>query len=95
MDVDDLLHRCLGFVCNRGIRMDQSDIELLGAIERRLANIVYYDHSQRSRKKKVNLLTDAIFVLLHRFSPEGCFFGIHPGDPGRVGFWPDRLHFQR
>ena len=94
MDVDDLLHRCLGFVCNTGIGMDQSDMELVGAIERRLANIVYYDDSQGSRKKKMNLLIDAIFVLLQRVSPKGCFFGIHPGDPGRVGFWPERLHFQ-
>lgn len=94
MDVDDLMHRCLGFVCNGNIAMDQNDIELLGAIERRLANMVYYDDPDRSRKKKIKLLVSRIFLMLERISPEGCFFGIHPGDPGRVGFWPDRLRFQ-
>lgn len=93
MDVDDLMHRCLGFVCNRSISIDQNDIELLSAIERRLANMVYYDDSERSRKKKIKLLINVIFGMLSRISPEGCFFGIHPGDPGRVGFWPDRLRF--
>jgi hypothetical protein len=74
--------------------MDQNDIELLNAIERRLANIVYYDNPEQSRKKKIKLLISRIFLMLERISPEGCFFGIHPGDPGRIGFWPDRLRFQ-
>jgi hypothetical protein len=94
MDVDDLMHRCLGFVHNWNIDMDQNDIELLGAIERSLANLVYYDNPDHSRKKKLNLLISRIFFMLERISPEGYFFGIHPGDPGRVGFWPDRLRFQ-
>ena len=94
MDVDDLMHRCLGFVCNGNIALDQNDIELLGAIERRLADMVYYDKPGRSRKKKIKLLISRIFLMLERISPEGCFFGIHPGDPGRVGFWPDRLRFK-
>lgn len=54
MDVDDLIHRCLGFVCNGSIAMDQNDIELLNAIEQRLANLVYYDNPEHSRKKKIS-----------------------------------------
>ena len=26
-------------------------------------------------------------------SPEKYYFGLHPGDPGRIGFWPENLRF--
>ncbi len=74
--------------------MDPSDIEMIAALERRMANIVYYDNPEKNRKKRMKLLTKNVFSILERISPKDCFFGIHPGDPGRVGFWPESLRFQ-
>ena len=94
LDVDDLLFCCLDFVCKNNIAMDSADIEFLSAMEGRMADMVYFDNSEETREKKLEMLTDGLFTMLERISPENCFFGIHPGDPGRIGFWPDRLRFQ-
>jgi hypothetical protein len=94
LDIDDLLFRCLGFVCNKTFAMDQSDIEMIAALERRMADIVYYDDPKKNRNRRMELLTKNVFSILERISPEDCFFGIHPGDPGRLGFWPESLRFR-
>jgi hypothetical protein len=94
LDVDDLLFRCFGFVCKTHFPMDQSDIELLTAMEHRMANAVYYGNPHDNREKRMQLLTKSVFSALKRIAPRGCFFGIHPGDPGRVGFWSKSLRFQ-
>jgi hypothetical protein len=94
LDVDVLLFRCFDFVCKNNIAMDPSDIEILSALENRLADVVYFDNTEETRKKKMEMLTDGVFSMLEQISPENCFFGIHPGDPGRIGFWPEDLRFQ-
>lgn len=93
LDIDDLLFRCLGFVGRTEVILDPADMELLGALERRLAATVYYDDPKRSTDQRMELLIDGLFPVLRQMSPPGCFFGIHPGDPGRVGFWSDTLRF--
>lgn len=74
--------------------MDQSDIEMIVALERRMANIVYYDDPKKNQKKRMERLTKNTFSFLERISSKDCFFGIHPGDPGRAGFRPESLGFQ-
>lgn len=37
--------------------MDQSDVEMIAALERRMANIVYYDNPKKNREKRMQLLT--------------------------------------
>jgi hypothetical protein len=34
-----------------------------------------------------------MFNLLEDISPKGCFFGLHPGEPGRLGFWDKSIRF--
>jgi hypothetical protein len=43
---------------------------------------------------KKNVLFNNIFDILEDISPRGCFFGIHPGDPGNLGFWDNSLTFK-
>ncbi|WP_167527538.1 hypothetical protein [Desulfosarcina alkanivorans] len=93
LDIDDLLFNCFGFACNN-VAVDPSDIEILISLEQRMAGMVYYRDPECTREKRMKLLTEGIFSMLERISPKGSFFGIHPGDPGRVGFWPDSLRFQ-
>jgi len=95
LDIDDLLYRCFGFVCRANLPMDQTEMEILAATERCMAGMVYYGNPKTNRKKRMRLLTKNVFSMLERISPRGCFFGIHPGDPGRVGFWPKSLRFQQ
>ena len=94
LDIDDLLFRCFGFISKKDIKIDQIDIELINTLERKLANLVYYQRSRKAREKKMNLLIDSVFTILERVSPPGFFFGVHPGDPGRIGFWPSHLRFE-
>jgi hypothetical protein len=68
-------------------------MELLSALECRLADAVYYGSREDGRKKRIDLLTNDVFSMLAQMAPNGFFFGIHPGDPGRVGFWPRSLRF--
>lgn len=75
--------------------MDQADLELMIAAEHRMANMVYFGDPQDNREKRMQLLTNGVFSMLKRIAPRGCFFGIHPGDPGRVGFWPKSLRFEK
>jgi hypothetical protein len=93
LDIDDLMFKCFGFITRKDIAADQVDVELLSTLERKLANLAYYRSEKEARKKKMKLLIDSVFKFLERVSPPGFFFGIHPGDPGRIGFWPDRLRF--
>jgi hypothetical protein len=95
LDIDDLLFRCFGFICQTHFPMDQADLELMIATEHRMANTVYFGNPQDNREKRMQLLTDNVLSVLKRIAPRGCFFGIHPGDPGRVGFWPNSLRFQK
>jgi len=73
--------------------MDRRDVELLASLERRLADIVYYSEYEDGRKKRIDMLTNEFFSMLGQTAPQGLFFGLHPGDPGRVGFWPRSLRF--
>ena len=93
LDADDLMFHCLGFVSRTDIAMDHADLEILSILERKLADVVYYGDPEVDQKKRMGLLIDRIFPLMKRVAPPGCFFGIHPGDPGRIGFWPDSLRF--
>ena len=92
--MDDLLYRCIDFISKSDIALDQSDIEIFISLECKLAGLLYYGNAKQARKMKIRLLIDRVFTILQRISPAGCFFGIHPGDPGRIGFWPDPLRFE-
>ena len=51
-----------------------------------------FDHSIHFQE--MEMLADGIFSMLERIFPENRFFGMHPGDPGRIGFRFDRLRFR-
>ena len=89
MFVEDLLYPCLSFLLNEGYhpRIREKLID----IERQLAGAVYLGDAGRADEKKRQVLLEHVFDLLESISPKGCFFGPHPADPGRVGFWDKRL----
>ena len=87
------MFHCLGFISRTDIAMDRADMEILSILERKLADMVYYGDPEADQKKRMGLLIDSVLPLMKRVAPSGYFFGIHPGDPGRIGFWPDRLRF--
>ena len=88
--VDDLLYACLQFLQTEPI--DPVLNEVILAMEQKLANtLLGADSAQKDRKERI--LLDEVFPLLEDIAPKGHFFGIHPSDPGRVGFWENSLHF--
>jgi hypothetical protein len=88
--VDDLVCECMRFIQTE--ELDPVLTELIVSIEGKLKDSAYRDKKARPDHREKILLED-IFPLLEEIAPVGHFFGIHPGDPGRVGFWEDGLHF--
>jgi hypothetical protein len=90
LDVDELVYNCFGFL--RSLRLDPITTERLSAAEQRLAASIYLN-KQSTQPGRKNVLFDNIFEILEDISPQGCFFGIHPGDPGNLGFWEKSVKF--
>ena len=90
LDVDRLVYNCFGFL--RSLRFDPATAERLAAAEQRLSASVYMNEDPH-QPDKMQVLLDDIFQILEDISPRGCFFGIHPGDPGRLGFWDKSVKF--
>jgi hypothetical protein len=88
--VDDLLFACLQFLQIEPI--DPALTEIIQAMEQKLADTVLSAERVQSERKE-RILLDEIFPLLEKMAPQDHFFGIHPSDPGRVGFWEDSLRF--
>jgi len=84
LDVDDLVYNCFGFL--RSLHLDPVTSERLSVAEQRLAASIYVNE-ESTRPGRKDVLFDNIFDILEDISPRGCFFGIHPGDPGNLGFW--------
>jgi hypothetical protein len=90
--VDDLLYACLQFLQTEP--MDPALTEVILSMEQKLANTVLGANASHAGRKE-SILLDEVFPLLEEIAPQGHFFGIHPGDPGRIGFWEDCLHFNK
>jgi hypothetical protein len=88
LHVDELVYNCFGFL--RTLPADPVTAERLQATEQRLAASIYLNDDSPKMDKK-NVLFNNIFEILEDISPRGCFFGIHPGDPGNLGFWDNSL----
>ena len=88
--VDDLLFACLHFLQTEPI--DPALTEIIQAMEQQVANTVLGPVPPQADQKE-HILLDEIFPLLEGMAPKGHFFGIHPSDPGRVGFWENGLRF--
>ncbi|MGD2100077.1 MAG: hypothetical protein PVG35_21075 [Desulfobacterales bacterium] len=91
LDVDELVYNCFGFL--RTLPVDSVTAERLQAAEQRLAASIYLNEGSTQPGKK-NVLFNNLFGILEDISPRGCFFGIHPGDPGNLGFWDKSIKFR-
>lgn len=88
--VEELADNCLRFLVS--LDLDPATSERLQAVEQRFAAAVYLNNGSSQRNKK-RLLCKSMFNILEDISPEGCFFGPHPGEPGMLGFWDKSLRF--
>ncbi|MGD2184917.1 MAG: hypothetical protein PVI71_02265 [Desulfobacterales bacterium] len=91
LDVDELVRNCAGFL--RSCRLDPATTDRLLAAEQRLAASLHLDDDPTPADKK-DILFNNLMEILKDISPEGCFFGIHPGDPGTLGFWDKSINFR-
>jgi hypothetical protein len=89
LDVDDLVYKCFGFLSSQ--KLDRETIERTAKAEQNLLEAVYLKDANEGHEQKMEVLVDEIFDILEDISPKDCFFGLHPGDPGRIGFWPNSL----
>ena len=90
LDVNELAYNCFGFL--RLLQLDRAKAERLQSAKQRLAASDKLN-ADTARILRKNLLFNHFFELLEDISPEGCYFGIHPGDPGNLGFWDKSLKF--
>lgn len=90
LDVNELAYNCFGFL--RLLQLDRAKAERLQSAKQRLAASDKLN-ADTARILRKDLLFNYFFKLLEDISPEGCFFGIHPGDPGNLGFWDKSLKF--
>jgi len=90
LDVDELVYKCFDFL--RSLQLDAVTSARLLVAEQRLAAATYLNDDSTQPAKR-NVLFDNLFEILEDLSPRGCFFGIHPGDPGNLGFWDQSLKF--
>ncbi|MGD2269134.1 MAG: hypothetical protein PVI06_01935 [Desulfobacterales bacterium] len=88
--VDDLVCNCCRFL--RSLELDAVTAERLLVAEYRLKASIYLNDDLTQPDKK-NILFTNLFEILEDISPQGCFFGIHPGDPGTLGFWDKSIKF--
>jgi hypothetical protein len=88
--VEDLADNCLRFLMS--LDLDPTTSERLQAVEQRFAAAVYLNNGSSQMNKK-RVLCKSMFKILEDISPEGCFFGPHPGEPGMLGFWDESLRF--
>lgn len=88
--VEGLADNCLRFLMS--LDLDPTTSERLQAVEQRFAAAVYLNNGSSQMNKK-RVLCKSMFKILEDISPEGCFFGPHPGEPGMLGFWDESLRF--
>jgi hypothetical protein len=89
LSVKDLIYPCLNFLLNDAFHPQLT--EKIIDIERQLTDALYLTDKPHQKEKMNDIFLDEILDLLSAVSPKGCFFGSHPGDPGRIGFWDKPL----
>jgi hypothetical protein len=82
---DDLTYKCLHFL--QTSKMDRSLTELIAYLEGQYREMIASCTNRDQNEQQTEILYDEIFPLLEDTAPKGCFFGLHPGDPGRLGFF--------
>lgn len=90
LDIEDLSYRCINFMQTQPVHCDLD--EMLIYLNNCMLDNVYVDADKRHRRQK-NILFGDVFRMLESMAPKGCFFGMHPGDPGRLGFWKKSLRY--
>ena len=90
LDVEDLLFACSRFIQTRSVAAIPEDA--ISALEGQLKNAMYGSRRARAARRQ-RLLVSQVIPLMAYTAPKGHFFGLHPGDPGRIGIWNDRLRF--
>jgi len=89
LEAEQLFANCLHFL--QTSKMDRSLTEFIAHMEDRYREINSAGAPQNKERKAVKLLCGEILPLLETAAPEGHYFGFHPGDPGRLGFFRQDL----
>jgi hypothetical protein len=90
LEVEDLLFAFSRYIQTRGVAAIPEDA--VCALEGQLRSTVFGTRRTRSARRQ-KLLVSRVIPLMSLTAPKGYFFGLHPGDPGRIGVWSDRLRF--
>ena len=88
--VDELADNCRRFLTS--VDLDPNVVQRLQSVDKRIESAKYLKRASDQREKK-RILCNGLFKILEDISPRGCFFGPHPGDPGKLGFWDKSLRF--
>ena len=88
-DIGGLIEDCLNFL--RSLTLGQEIEEKLAEAEGKLREIENMNNSDTQYKLEKAVLFHDIFEILERITPEGCYFGSHPGDSTVLGFWEKAL----
>lgn len=89
---DELADNCRRFLIS--VDLDPDAVERLQSVEKRLSSAKGLKRASDQLEKK-RILCNSLFKILEDISPRGCFFGPHPGEPGKLGFWDKSLRFSR
>jgi hypothetical protein len=85
LNVVDLIDDCLGFL--HSVVLDQETSEKLSEVEQKLRQTENLENTDKTYKRKKEILFQEIFEILEDISPEGSYFGTHPTNLSLIGFW--------
>jgi hypothetical protein len=89
LDVDELIDDCLNFL--HAVTLDQETSEKLSQVEKKLRQTEKLENTDKTYKRKKELLFQDIFHIFESISPKGCYFGTHPSNLSLIGFWDKSL----